>query len=419
MAGQSKRTKAPAPMEFPRPTAAQIAPPPTAHMVPPPPMFVPGAWLPPRPPQSMADSSPPCWIAGVQPPSTAGSKTQVPMWTEPMAENLEDNDLQAWGFDSHPHGGFLNLINNTSSHAKARNNWSSLQPINGSNENSGGDCTRTEKRLTWTKQEDLRLVSAWLQNSNDPIQSNYRKNDQYWKDVAAVYNSTTPKNRERQVKQVKDRFAKIKKKVAWFCGSYREAEALYASGENDADLKKRAIQTYEEDHKDDGPFMFEHCWEVLKKQPKWDAYLERLEDLESGKRKFVVDDEVGKHFTLDDVQDERPPGGKQAKGKPKRKRNDESCIIDLEDELSKFVEAQTAANEGRKEMLETQRRVSSENLEARKLACLAAKDHKESVMLETYRSLMMQDTTGMSEDVRSEHVLALKCFREKLFGKTD
>jgi hypothetical protein len=160
-------------------------------------------------------------------------------------------------------------------------------------------------------------------------------------------------------------------------------------------------------------------WEFLKKQPKWDAYLERLEDLEPEKRKFSVDDEVGQHFTLDDARDERPPGGKQAKEQRKRKRKDESCIIDLEDELSKFVDAQNAANEGRKEMLETQRRVSSENLEARKLACLAAKDHKESVMLETYRSLMMQDTTGMLEYVRSEHVLALKCFRERLFGKTD
>jgi diphthamide biosynthesis methyltransferase len=112
-------------------------------------------------------------------------------------------------------------------------------------------------------------------------------------------------------------------------------------------------------------------------------------------------------------------GGKQAKEQRKRKRKGESCIIDLDDELSKFVDAQIAANEGRKEMLETQRRVSSENLEARKLACVAAKDGKESVMLETYRSLMMQDTTQMPEDVRSEHVLALKCFRERLFGNTD
>ncbi|XP_044980788.1 uncharacterized protein LOC123448083 [Hordeum vulgare subsp. vulgare] len=223
----------------------------------------------------------------------------------------------------------------------------------------------------------------------------------------------------RLVKQVKDRFGRIKKKVAWFCASWKEANALYASGESDEDLMERAMKTYEADHKEDGPFMLKHCWDVLKKQPKWDAYLERLEDLEPEKRKFNVDDDVGNQFTLDDVEDERPMGGKKAKAEPKRKRKEEAFIIDLEDELNKFVEVQHAANEGRKEMLETQKRVSSENLEARKLAYLAAKDHKESVMLETYRSLMMQDTTLMSEDVRSEHILAMKCFREKLFGKTN
>ncbi|KAE8809905.1 hypothetical protein D1007_13503 [Hordeum vulgare] len=182
---------------------------------------------------------------------------------------------------------------------------------------------------------------------------------------------------------------------------------------------ERAMKTYEADHTEDGPFMLKHCWDVLKKQPKWDAYLERLEDLEPEKRKFNVDEDVGKQFTLDDVEDERPMGGKKAKAEPKRKRKEDAFIIDLEDELNKFVEVQHAANEGRKEMLETQKRVSTENLEARKLAYLAAKDHKESVMLETYRSLMMQDTTLMSEDVRSEHILAMKCFREKLFGKTN
>ncbi|XP_051181037.1 uncharacterized protein [Lolium perenne] len=446
MAGKSKRTTAPTPLEFPwsagqlvpPPMAASVTPPMATSVTPPtvqpmpgiPSMYAPGVWLPPRPSQSMASSSPPCWVAGVQQPSMAASSAQAP-WCRPPAEsgctiqptlpaeNLEEYDLQAWGLNSNPPGGFLGYFTNTSSHTQGMGNGTSSQPINVGNDTNGGDCARTEKRLTWTKEEDLRLVSAWLNNSNDPIQSNYKKNEQYWKEVAAVYNSTTPKNRARLVKQVKDRFGRIKKKVAWFCASWKEANALYASGESDVDLKKRAMQTYEEDHKEDGPFMFEHCWEFLKKQPKWDAYLERLEDLEPEKRKFSVDDEVGQHFTLDDARDERPPGGKQAKEQRKRKRKDESCIIDLEDELSKFVDAQNAANEGRKEMLETQRRVSSENLEARKLACLAAKDHKESVMLETYRSLMMQDTTGMPEDVRSEDVLALKCFRERLFGKTD
>jgi hypothetical protein len=70
-------------------------------------------------------------------------------------------------------------------------------------------------------------------------------------------------------------------------------------------------------------------------------------------------------------------------------------------------------------MLETQRRVSGENLEARRLAHLAAKEHKESVMLETYRALLMKETTGMPEDVKSEHVLALSvCGRSYLTKMT-
>jgi len=40
-------------------------------------------------------------------------------------------------------------------------------------------------------------------------------------------------------------------------------------------------------------------------------------------------------------------------------------------------------------------------------------------MLETYRSLLTQDTTGMDEDVKAEHVLALRCLRESLFKKND
>jgi hypothetical protein len=63
--------------------------------------------------------------------------------------------------------------------------------------------------------------------------------------------------------------------------------------------------------------------------------------------------------------------------------------------------------------------VSSENFEARKLAYLAAKVGKESTMHETYWELLKQDTTVMSKDVRSEHVLALRCFRENLFGNTN
>lgn len=136
-------------------------------------------------------------------------------------------------------------------------------------------------------------VGAWLNNSNDPIGSNYKKNEQYWKAVAAFYNSTSPKNRARLPKQIKSHFGRIKKQVTLFCAAWKEANALWASGESDVDLMDRAMKTYEGDNKKDGPFMFKHCWDVLRKEPKWDAYLIRLEEPEIGKRKFNDDEDWG------------------------------------------------------------------------------------------------------------------------------
>ncbi|WVZ59024.1 hypothetical protein U9M48_009234 [Paspalum notatum var. saurae] len=100
----------------------------------------------------------------------------------------------------------------------------------------------------------------------------------------------------RLAKQLKDRFGRIKKRVTWFCAAWKEANSLWASGENDVDLMKRAEQIYENDHKIDGPFMFKHFWEVLRKEPKWDAYLQHLE-LELDKRKISDDEDVDK-FSL-------------------------------------------------------------------------------------------------------------------------
>jgi hypothetical protein len=102
-----------------------------------------------------------------------------------------------------------------------------------------------------------------------------------------------PKNRRRLPKQIKDHFGRIKKRVAWFSGAWKEANALWASGESNVNLMDRALQIYEEEQKKDGSFMFKHCWDVLRKEPKWDVYLERLNEPEADKRKYNSDEDVG------------------------------------------------------------------------------------------------------------------------------
>ncbi|XP_015611949.3 glutathione S-transferase T3 isoform X2 [Oryza sativa Japonica Group] len=281
-------------------------------------------------------------------------------------------------------------------------NGSPSQPINVVN----GHVARTDKRLSWMKDEDLRLISAWLNNSNDPIESNFKKNDKYWGDVAAAYNSTTPKNRARLVKQVKDRFGKIRKKVGNFCCSWKEVNSLYASGESNEDLMNKAQKIYENDFKD-GPFLFMHCWNELKKQPKWHAYLEQLD--KSNKRKADYNDVI----PLDDEEDiPRPIGAKASKAQRscKEKSKVQVCTTELEDDIRKFMDAHAATKEGQNEVLETQIRVSIDNHAAKKLS-------RQTAMIETYRDLMNKDTRKMPDDMRSELVHMLKCMREEIFNK--
>ena len=66
------------------------------------------------------------------------------------------------GVDSHPPSGYLCYFQNTTGPTQPMHNGSSPQPVNAGDDTNGGDCGRTEKRLLWTKQEDLRLVCLFL-----------------------------------------------------------------------------------------------------------------------------------------------------------------------------------------------------------------------------------------------------------------
>ncbi|KAL6843208.1 hypothetical protein ACP4OV_026921 [Aristida adscensionis] len=174
-----------------------------------------------------------------------------------------------------------------------------------------GDVVRTEKRLSWMPDEDVRLVSAWLFHSNEPINGNGKKNDQYWGDVHVDYNNTTPPNRKRKVKHLRDRWQKIKRWVGFFCGSWKKATTIYVSGQSDDQLREKALQFYLDDYKE-GPFTVMHCWKIMKDEPKWLAILDQHKN--SNKRK-LDDGGIGDNMKKpeDASEKERPIGTKEAK----------------------------------------------------------------------------------------------------------
>ncbi|TVU08329.1 hypothetical protein EJB05_41730 [Eragrostis curvula] len=273
-----------------------------------------------------------------------------------------------------------------------------------------GDDIRTEKRLGWTPEEDLRLVSAWLKMSNDTINGNCKKTEKYWGAVLEVYNSNTPTKRHRQKKHLKDRFQRIKRMVWFFCNSLKKAASENCDGQSEVDLRDTALKYYLDDY-NEGPFTVMHCWKALRDEPKWHAILEELE--KSNKRKLGDDGEVGNSTPVSEETGDKecPPETKQAKKHCNGKSKLRAEYSGLKEDMMKFFKLQAAAKRRHEEFMEVQQRISNAKVEAAKLK-------RETAMLKSYKSFMTMDTREMSDEMKAEHMMGLKILREKLFGST-
>jgi hypothetical protein len=250
-----------------------------------------------------------------------------------------------------------------------------------------------------------------LYHSNDPINGNCKKNDSYWGDVVEQYNSTTPANRKREVKHLKDRWQRIKKWVGFFCASWTKATSIYTSGQSDDQLRDKALQFYLDDYPKEGPIIVMHCWKVLRNEPKWLAILEEQE--KSNKRGFDEESEVRRiTSTLEDVAEkERPIGTKQAKKQRNSKGKEKGDDTSLDEEMKKYMDIQDAATKRQEQFIETQQRNSNSRVEAARL-------RREAALLEAYQKLMSMDTRDMSDEMKEEHLIGLRIMRDKLLGNT-
>ncbi|XP_066395262.1 glutathione S-transferase T3-like isoform X2 [Miscanthus floridulus] len=363
---------------------------------------------------------------------TPGS--QSAWWPGPLPQATPSAATSTnYGMDYYPPGGFLNILQsgqpfiphvsatwppmgkeyqlappkNDSENQNAKKRSKGKTTINLDDGNNG----RTAKRLVFDPDEDVRLVSAWLIHSNDPINGNCKKNEKYWGDVHELYNKTTPINRKREVKHLKDRWTKIKKWVALFCGSWKKATSIYLSGYSDEQLKDMAKQFYLDDYKE-GPFTVEHCWKILRGEPKWHAVLEELET--PNKRSLDGEDEaIETSGTPEAVGEmERPMGTKKAKKQRSGKGRVNDDDVSLDEDLKKFIDIQAATKKRQEDFLEAQERISDKKFQTARL-------NRETALLDSYHKLLCMDTREMTEDIRAEHVLALKMLREKLASNSD
>ncbi|CAL4993194.1 unnamed protein product [Urochloa decumbens] len=365
----------------------------------------------------------------------------------PFDDASGESSPGSWDTNLHPSGGFMSYFSNQPQNSHLVGGAMHRSPLFNNNAESsspqadiGNDSVRTERRIMWTIDEDVRVMSAWIEHSTDSTVGADRAGGHYWGEVVDTYNKTTPPLRRRNQKQCKDRWHKINKWTDLFECAYVKARRVFTSGYNDQMWIDAAHKFYLDDNKDMvpplGPYVLMEVWKICRDVPKWKTYNEDLKNARKRKT-FHLEGDSQEDDKVPDEMPKRPMGQKAAKraalaanGKLKGSSSSDDgqskeSPIDL-DKFDRYSKFQKENNEKRMKLLDRQEKLSSEKLEATRIAHLTAQEYKEgkklekeSKMMETYINLMSQDTSSMSAEEREQRVSMMKYLMKTLFPASD
>ncbi|KAL4615000.1 hypothetical protein ACB092_07G092600 [Castanea dentata] len=127
--------------------------------------------------------------------------------------------------------------------------------------------TKGKRGTNFSVEEDQILVSAWLNTSVDAIHSNEQTQNTLHKKVWEYFTQYNTSDTTRTAISLITHWATINEKTNKFCWWRTKVNARHQSGITEQDKITNAKASYKETFKK--PFLLEHCWLMLKDQPKW------------------------------------------------------------------------------------------------------------------------------------------------------
>ena len=99
----------------------------------------------------------------------------------------------------------------------------------------GSIAKKSTRGLKFTVEEDLLLVSAWLNISMDPIVGNQQKRNTYWDNICEYFEKERTSCISRGANSLMYRWSMIQVKTNKFCGFLAQVERRNESGLNEQD----------------------------------------------------------------------------------------------------------------------------------------------------------------------------------------
>ncbi|KAL6634082.1 hypothetical protein ACP70R_026753 [Stipagrostis hirtigluma subsp. patula] len=266
--------------------------------------------------------------------SNGGGFTSSSPWFD--AAGGDDSSPGSWDNDVRPPNGFMSYFGNQPHNFNLEQggiHMSSMnRPLATNNDSSPPSevDVRTEKRILWTVEEDVRVMSSWIEHSTDSTCGADKGGNQYWGEVVESYNKTTPPLRRRNLKQCKDRWHKINRWTDLFECAYVKARRVFTSGYSDQMWIDAAHKFYVEDNKDAGlgPFLQMEVWKICREVSKWKTYNEQLRNARK-RKSFHLEGGSQENEEPYDEMPKRPMGQKAAK----------RAALDAKDKSPLFIQA--------------------------------------------------------------------------------
>ncbi|TVU34389.1 hypothetical protein EJB05_16221, partial [Eragrostis curvula] len=130
------------------------------------------------------------------------------------------------------------------------------------------------------EEEDILLVSAWLNVSMDAIQGVEQPQGKYWARIHEYFHEHKTFESNRTESSLMNRWSGLQHDVNVFCGCVTRIEGRNRSGESYDDKIASACSMFKAEDKKHRKFPFMHCWKILKDKPKW---IERRKEIGSAK----------------------------------------------------------------------------------------------------------------------------------------
>lgn len=183
----------------------------------------------------------------------------------------------------------------------------------------------------FTSKEDIAVVRAWLNVSEDPVVGSDQKASQFYERVAEIYNDRLKPSHcsTRNALSLRRRFDCIKANCVRFSACYSAVKRLKPTGVSYSDIIRLATASFNKvkvAHPSDNTgrtFRFLEAWEVVNGHPKFQVQVEQIKknvgEETEGQNEFASCTNSSKTF-------ERPMGRKRAKAEQKKAAGDNKKI---------------------------------------------------------------------------------------------